>query len=88
MAGQISNTLKDKLLNIRFWALVSLTLGLAPFFPEPHILGKLKWLAGGANGMQFMDWFDVVLHGTPWVFLIISIVVQLSSTLNKSGSTK
>ena len=33
------------------------TLGLAPFFPEPHIWGKLKWLVGGAEGMQLKDYF-------------------------------
>lgn len=47
-----------------------LTLGLAPFFPEPHIWGKLKWIWGGAVGMQAMDWFDVAFHGWPWVLLI------------------
>ena len=49
-------------------------MGLAPFIPEPHILGKLKWLFGGAEGMQFMDWFDLLLHGIPWLFLIISLL--------------
>ena len=24
------------------------------------------------NGMQLKDWFDVLLHGTPWVLLLIS----------------
>jgi uncharacterized membrane protein len=57
---------------------LSLTLGLAPFFPEPHIWGKLKWIAGGANGMEFKDYFDVVFHGFPWVFLIIEIVKLIS----------
>jgi hypothetical protein len=55
------------------WRLVLLacgTLGLAPFFPEPHILGKIKWIAGGAVGMQPMDWFDTLLHGVPWLALL------------------
>lgn len=56
--------------------LICLTLGLAPFTP-PHIWGKLKWIAGGAEGMQFMDWFDVALHGTPWVLLIIVGIAKL-----------
>ena len=60
--------------NMKFWLVVSLTLGLAPFFPEPHILGKLKWIFGGAEGMKFMDWFDVFLHGSPWIFLMISFI--------------
>ena len=51
-----------------------LTLGLLPYFPEPHIWGKLKWIAGGAEGMGIMDYFDTVLHGFPWVFLVIMIV--------------
>jgi hypothetical protein len=59
---------------MKFWLVVSLTLGLAPFFPEPHILGKLKWIFGGAEGMKFMDWFDVFLHGSPWIFLMISLI--------------
>lgn len=54
------------------WRLVliaCLTLGLAPYFPEPHIWGKLRWLAGGAKGMGSMDWFDLVFHGLPWILL-------------------
>ncbi|MDH5366557.1 MAG: hypothetical protein OEW67_06180 [Cyclobacteriaceae bacterium] len=76
--------MKLQLKNTKYWVLLSLTLGLAPFFPEPHIWGKLKWLAGGAIGMEFMDWFDVVLHGTPWVLLIISLVYQFSSKMKKN----
>ena len=51
--------------------LACLTLGLAPFRPEPHIWGKLRWVWGGAVGMQAMDWFDLFLHGTPWVLLLL-----------------
>ena len=54
--------------------MVCLTLGLAPFVPEPHVWGKLRWVAGGAKGMAPMDWFDLVLHGTPWVLLVVSVV--------------
>lgn len=61
------------------------TLGLAPYVPEPHILGKLKWLLGGANGMQFMDYFDVVLHGTPWVLLIRLISIKSIAKLKGNG---
>jgi len=52
----------------------SLTLGLAPFQPEPHLLGKLRWLVGGAEGMGAMDWFDLWLHGAPWLWLIWTII--------------
>ena len=49
--------------------LLCLTLGLAPYTPEPHIWGKLRWVAGGAEGMQGMDWLDLFLHGFPWILL-------------------
>jgi len=52
-------------------------LGLAPFTPEPHLIGKLRWVAGGAKGMQGMDYFDLLLHGSPWVWLIISLFLHL-----------
>lgn len=57
--------------------LLCLTLGLAPFFPEPHIWGKLKWLWGGGTGMELMDWFDVFLHGFPFVLLIRLIILKI-----------
>lgn len=50
--------------------LACLLLGLAPFYPEPHLFGKLRWLAGGGKGMAMMDWFDLVWHGWPWVLLL------------------
>lgn len=64
--------------DFRLVILLCLTLGLAPFFPEPHIWGKLKWIAGGAKGMQAMDWFDVVLHGFPWVLLIRIFILKIT----------
>ena len=53
-----------------FPVLICLTLGLAPFSPEPHLFGKIRWVMGGAIGMQPMDYFDLLLHGGPWVYLI------------------
>lgn len=67
--------------NLKFFAIASLTLGLAPFSP-PHIVGKLEWLMGGAVGMKAMDWFDLFLHGTPWLLLITGLIFFV---LNKVG---
>lgn len=39
--------MKETINNWRFVILLSLTLGLAPFVPEPHIFGKVKWILGG-----------------------------------------
>jgi len=58
----------------KIWLLLSLTLGLAPFFPEPHVWGKLKWIAGGAVGMKTMDWLDFAMHGAPWVLLLLGAI--------------
>lgn len=63
-----------KLNNLFMPVVLSITLGLAPFVPEPHVWGKLKWVAGGAVGMQPMDYFDLVLHGAPWVWLMVMVV--------------
>ena len=62
-----------KLLNLQTVVLLCLTLGLAPFLPEPHIWGKIKWIAGGANGMKLIDWGDFIFHGFPWLLLIIVV---------------
>jgi len=56
---------------------ICLTLGLAPFFPEPHIWGKVKWIAGGAHGMGALDWFDFFFHGIPWFMLIRLLALSL-----------
>ncbi|WP_158847531.1 hypothetical protein [Algibacter sp. L1A34] len=70
-----------KLLNDwKLICLLCLTLGLAPFFPEPHIIGKLKWISGGATGMQFKDWFDVLLHGFPFVLLLRIVIIKIFQT--------
>ncbi|HFD32569.1 MAG TPA: RND transporter [Gammaproteobacteria bacterium] len=60
------------------WPMViffSLTLGLAPFNPEPHVLEKITMLLNGELTKP-IDMFDLMLHGTPWILLIIK-----SSTL-------
>lgn len=62
-----------------FALLLSLSLGLAPFSPEPHIIGKVRWILGGAHGMQVMDYFDLLLHGFPWVLLFIAVVKKIKS---------
>lgn len=70
----------DLLNNWRIVIILCLTLGLAPFFPEPHLWGKLKWIAGGAEGMKLMDWFDVLMHGFPFILLFRLLVLKLRKT--------
>lgn len=75
--------MKQSINSWRFIILLTLTLGLAPFFPEPHIFGKVRWILGGAEGMEFLDWFDFVFHGIPWALLIRLIYLQLAGKLKK-----
>ena len=81
----MKNQLKN---NWKLFLIASLTLGLAPFNP-PHILGKIQWILGGnafstENGMKPNDWFDVLLHGLPWLLLLISILLNLFASQAKN----
>ena len=60
---------------IPLWILVAvaLTLGLAPFVPEPHLLEKLKMLAAGTLSRP-IDIFDLLYHGAPWLLLVLKLV--------------
>jgi len=55
-----------------FYIVLSLFLGLAPFFPEPHLVEKIKMLQAGEL-TRMIDIFDLVLHSTPWVLLVIKL---------------
>ncbi|OOV87955.1 RND transporter [Oceanospirillum linum] len=57
------------------WSLLiigSLTLGLAPFFPEPHLIEKLRMLGNGELKAP-LDWFDLFMHGAPPFLLIVKL---------------
>ena len=57
--------------------LACLTLGLAPFLPEPHLWEKLKMLAAGEL-VKPIDMFDMVLHAAPFVVLAAKLVRRAS----------
>jgi hypothetical protein len=52
--------------------LACLTLGLAPFFPEPHIWEKLKMLVAG-DLVKPIDIFDLLMHGAPFAVLALKV---------------
>jgi hypothetical protein len=58
--------------------MLCLTLGLAPFTPEPHLWEKLKMLASGEL-TELLNIFDLLLHGTPWLLLIIKLFLPPKS---------
>jgi hypothetical protein len=74
-----ASLMNDKYKKILTPLMASLTLGLAPFIPEPHIWGKLKWVLGGAKGMNSTDWFDFLMHGAPWAWLIFTLAQVIIS---------
>ncbi len=53
-----------------------LTLGLAPFSPEPHVWEKLGMLTSGKLTRP-LDIFDLVLHGSPWLLLVGKILLSI-----------
>jgi hypothetical protein len=57
-------------------ALVCATLGLAPFVPVPHVVEKLGMLARGQL-VRPIDWFDLLMHGSPWAVLVGKALVTL-----------
>lgn len=52
--------------------LVALTLGLAPFVPEPHLWEKLKMLGAGTLSKP-IDIFDLLLHAVPWIVFLLKL---------------
>ncbi|MDE4134479.1 RND transporter [Phaeobacter sp. QD34_3] len=56
--------------------IVALLLGLAPFFPEPHLWEKLKMLFAG-DLHRALDWFDLLMHGAPIALLVLKAVRAL-----------
>ncbi|MFU8863574.1 MAG: RND transporter [Rhodobacterales bacterium] len=50
--------------------MLCLTLGLSPFFPEPHLWEKLKMLAAGTLTRP-IDIFDLLFHAVPWLVAIL-----------------
>lgn len=59
---------------LQILVVICLTLGLAPFVPEPHLWEKLKMLAAGTLSRP-IDIFDLIMHGTPWVLLILKLTL-------------
>lgn len=57
---------------------LSLFLGLAPFFPEPHLMEKIRMLQNGEL-TKAIDIFDLLLHATPWTLLMIKLSLVFKS---------
>lgn len=62
--------------------ILCLTLGLAPFTP-PHIVEKLGMLFNGEL-KRAIDWFDLLLHGLPWILLLIRAILAFGTSRTPS----
>jgi len=60
--------------------ILSLTLGLAPFTPMPHLAEKLTMLIAGEL-VKPVDIFDLLMHASPVVLLIVKTGRMLGSNL-------
>jgi len=59
------------------WVILAcLTLGLAPFVPEPHLWEKLKMLGAGTL-VRPLDIFDLVMHAAPFIVALAKLAAML-----------
>jgi len=52
-----------------------LTLGMAPFSPQPHLFEKVQLLRAGLL-VRPIDIFDLVFHALPWLLLITKLTYE------------
>lgn len=64
---------------LSLFIIASLTLGLAPFVPEPHLFEKFRMLAAGELSRP-IDIFDLLMHGAPWLLLLLKLYRQTQRT--------
>lgn len=62
-------------LPIPLLVIACLTLGLAPFSPQPHLFEKLQLLRSGLL-VRALDIFDLIFHALPWLLLIAKLVIE------------
>jgi len=58
---------------LTFFIAICASLGMAPFFPEPHVWEKLQMLMNGTLSRP-VDIFDFFMHGTPWLLLTLKLL--------------
>lgn len=63
-----------KSIPLSFLLVLCLTLGLAPFTPEPHVWEKLKMLTAGTLSNP-VDIFDLAMHGLPFILLLLKLIL-------------
>jgi hypothetical protein len=72
-----------EILDYRVQVPVALLLGLAPFYPQPHIVEKLRMLAAGTL-QRPIDIFDLFWHA--WPFALLAVRALLGRLPQEPGS--
>ncbi len=55
--------------------LLTIMLGLAPFFPIPHTFEKIQMLINGEL-KKMIDIFDLIFHSSPILLILTKYVVN------------
>ena len=59
-------------LPLSLFIIAALAIGLAPFFPEPHLVEKLRMAFTGTL-VKPVDIFDLVMHAAPVALLVAKL---------------
>ena len=59
--------------------LLCITLGLAPYTPQPHVIEKLILLIDGKLNNP-IDIFDFLMHLSPFILLTLKIILNLKKS--------
>lgn len=70
-------------LEYRYLIPMALLIGLAPFYPIPHLAEKLKMLAGGTLTRP-LDIFDLFWHAWPLALLEVRVGRDLGKRFSGS----
>lgn len=64
--------------------LLFLTLGLAPYNP-PDVVEKIRMIVNG-RPLRAADWFGLLLHGSPWVLLLVKAYFSMKPPRPGTGN--
>ncbi len=71
-------------ITLPIFIVLCLTLGMAPFLPEPHLVEKIRLLLTGEL-TRLIDIFDLLLHGIPWVLLLMKLALIFKTRQTVKG---
>ncbi len=67
-----------ELLEYKYLIPIVLLLGFAPFYPQPHIVEKIRMLMAGTLKRP-IDVFDLIWHAWPFALLAYKVVRDITT---------